>query len=400
MSAPAASPPAAGTLWLEAPDFAALDRLACRPEPFALWPVGPKPLLAHWMDEAVRRNVAEVVVIAPDRPHLVRAALAGGHYWSRAVRVLPVRGPEAPADCQRVDTLPGLPSPAQIGTPGELLAHWLALQHAWLAGRKAREISVDRLQPPGAWIGPHARVHARARLQAPCWIGGRAEIGAGAVIGPNALVGERSVVEAGAIVREAVVLADSYVGPKVNLHRMIAAGDVLLDAARGTRVAITDRFILAALGDGAAGRPGWTERALAVLCGLLAAAWSVGSRAAPMEEFLPLGWTAHRLRAGTRGPLLVRRRQWFWAVAAGRLRLIGVLPRAESDLGHLPDDVRSVVVHAAPGVVSWADLHGVHRVDDPQEWLHAAYQAAELDPALRGEIRRRLWSVLRTGGTA
>lgn len=400
MSAPAASPPAVGKLWLEAPDFAALDRLACRPEPFVLWPVGPKPLLAHWMDEAVRRNVVEVVVIAADRPHLVRAALAGGHYWSRAVRVLPVRPPETPADCQRADTLPDGPAPGPIGTPGELLAHWLALQHAWLAGRKAKEVSVDRLQPPGAWIGPHTRVHAKARLLAPCWIGARAEIGAGAVIGPNALVGERSVVEAGAIVREAAVLAESYVGPKVNLHRMIAAGGLLLDAARGTRVAITDRFILAPLGDGAASRPGWAERGVAGLCALVAAVWSIGSPGAPTTEFLPLGWTAPRLRTGTRGPLLVRRRRWFWAVVAGRLRLIGVLPRAEADLVHLPDDVRAVVVHAAPGAVSWADLHGVHRVDDPQEWLHAAYQAAELDPAVRGEIRRRLWSVLLTGGGA
>jgi hypothetical protein len=386
-------PPASGTLWLEAPDYAALDTLACRPEPFVLWPVGPKPLLAHWMDEAVRRNVAEVVIIAPDRPHLVRAALAGGHYWSRAVRVLPQRGAEAPADCARLDGLPGQPSLPPVATPAALLARWLELQHAWLNSRHSGEISIDRHLPPGAWIGPLAQVHPKARLIAPCWVGARALIGAGVVLGPNALVGERSVVDDGAIVREAAVLAESYVGPRVNLHRMIAAGAVLLDAARGTRVDITDRFILASLRDRGV-TPGPAERLLALLLWLAALPWSLAHLGAPSIGFTPLGWGGRQLRTGGRGPLLVRRRSWLWAVFAGRLRLIGVLPRTVADLARLPDDVRALVAQAPAGAISWADANGVHRTEDPLEWLHAVYQASGPDAASQREIRRRIWPLL------
>jgi hypothetical protein len=386
-------PPAVGTLWLEAPDFSVLDTLACRPEPFVLWPIGPKPLLAHWMDEAVRRNVAEVVIIAPDRPHLVRAALAGGHYWSRAVRVLPQRVDDAPAACVRLDTLPGMPLPAAVDTPVTLLARWLELQFVWLSSRQSGEISIDRFLPPGTWIGPLAQVHPKARLIAPCWIGARARVGAGANVGPNALIGERSVVDDGALVRDAAVLAESYVGPKVNLHRMIAAGAVLLDAARGTRVTITDRFILASLGDRAA-RPCLVERLLALLLWLVAVPWSAGYLSAPTTEFTPLGWSGRRLRTGGRGPLLVRRRAWLWAVVAGRLRLIGVLPRTETELTLVPEDVRAIVAQAPTGAVSWADANGVHGTEHPLEWLHAAYQASELNPASRRGISRQIWSLL------
>jgi len=392
-------PPAAGTLWLEAPDYSALDTLARRPEPFVLWPVGPKPLLAHWMDEAVRRNVAEVVIVAPDRPHLVRAALAGGHYWSRAVCVLPQRGAEAPAGIECLDRLPGQPAAVVVDTPAALLARWFELQQAWLASRQSGEISIDRHLPPGAWIGPLALVHPKARLIAPCWIGARAQVGAGAVIGPNALVGERSIVDDGAIVREAAVLAESYVGPKVNLHRMIAAGAVLLDAARGTRVDITDRFILASLRDRGV-KPGPGERLLGLLFWLAALPWSLVHLGAPSVAFTPLGWSGRQLHTGGRGPLLVRRRSWLWAVVAGRLRLIGVIPRTAEDLARLPDDVRAIVAQAPAGVISWADANGVHHAADPLEWLHAVYQASELDAASHREIRRRIWPLLAgEGGT-
>ena len=391
MSAPAAMPPPAlGTLWLEAPDYAALDTLACRPEPFVLWPVGPKPLLAHWMDEAVRRNVAEVVIIAHDRPHLVRAALAGGHYWSRAVRVLSQRRADTPADCVRLEGLPGQPPLPAVATPAALLGRWLELQHAWLASRQSGDISIDRHLPPGAWIGPLARVSPRARLIAPCWVGARAQIGANAVIGPNTLVGERSVVDDGAIVREAAVLAESYVGPKVNLHRMIAAGAVLLDAARGTRVDITDRFILASLKDrGVKPDPG--ERLLGLLLWLAALPWSLAYLGAPSVAFMPPGWQGRQLRTGGRGPLLVRRRSWLWAVVAGRLRLIGVLPRTAEDLARLPDDVRAIVAQAPAGVVSWADANGVHRADDGRPWRSP--------PPPVWLPRPRRWSSRTTSGT-
>jgi UDP-3-O-[3-hydroxymyristoyl] glucosamine N-acyltransferase len=94
------------------------------------------------------------------------------------------------------------------------------------------------------------RIHPSARLTGPCWIGSRSEVGADAAIGPNAIIGTHSVIDANSSVADSVVLPDTFVGARVHLQRMMADGNVLLDATRGTRVEITDSFMLGRLHQG------------------------------------------------------------------------------------------------------------------------------------------------------
>ncbi len=95
-------------LSLLAPNFAEIDTLWRNPLPFALWPVGPQSLLAHWMDEAVRLGMDEVKIYASDRPAEIRRHLEGGAYWSCKVEVIPLmEDAAAPAEAVRVDHLPG-----------------------------------------------------------------------------------------------------------------------------------------------------------------------------------------------------------------------------------------------------------------------------------------------------
>ncbi len=181
---------------LAAPDFSAQDTIWRNPLPFVLWPIGPQPLLAHWMDDAVRSGFDEVEVYVADRPAAVRLALEGGVYWSRPVRVIPMASEaDAPADAERVDGLPGGAGAKFAGDARALLAHWFELQKKWLASREGAAEGIDELHPSGGWIGPQARVHPAAELRAPFWIGANAKIGEGCRVGPEC--GDRGELDPG-----------------------------------------------------------------------------------------------------------------------------------------------------------------------------------------------------------
>ncbi|MCC5023915.1 MAG: hypothetical protein J6386_14520 [Candidatus Synoicihabitans palmerolidicus] len=169
----------AGTLWLDAPDYRELDTLAQRPEPWVLWRVGFQSILAHWMDEAVRRNVATVAILCPDRAAEVEASLHGAAYWSREVIVYEAPPSDAPVVRESLIGLPGAPVTTLATDGPSSVRQWIDLQLAWLASRDEK-VSVDRQLHPRVWVGPGVRIHPAARLKGPCWIGSRSEIGADA----------------------------------------------------------------------------------------------------------------------------------------------------------------------------------------------------------------------------
>ena len=246
MSTPDRTVAASGTLWLEAPDWRELDTVAQRPAPWALWRIGFQSMLAHWMDEAVRRNVARVEIIASDRPSEVEASLNGGVFWSREIIVHPARPAHAPPECESMVSLPGATA-ASIPTDGAaIMKHWLKIQLDWLNSR-AESVSVDRQLHPRVWVGRRVSIHPQARLTGPCWIGSQTQIGAAAEIGPNAVIGTHSVIDHNASVKDSIVMPDTFVGANLHLQGMMADGNILLDANRGTRVEITDRFMMARL---------------------------------------------------------------------------------------------------------------------------------------------------------
>ncbi len=235
-----------GTLWLDAPDWSQFDDVVQRGEPWALWPVGFQSVLAHWMDEAVRRNVERVKIISPDRPDLLEQRLKGGIFWSREVAVHATAPSDAPAQRSSLAALPGQTDFAAPTTGGELLRYWLKVQMDWLQSRNEK-VSLDRQLHPRVWVGPGVVIHPQARLTGPCWIGSRSQIGADSVIGPNAIIGTHSVIDRNASVSDSVVMPDTFIGSNLHLKHMIADGECLLDCTRDSRVQIVDRFMMARL---------------------------------------------------------------------------------------------------------------------------------------------------------
>ncbi len=379
------------TLELLAPDYGRFDTIWRHPLPFVLWPVGPKSLLAHWMDEAVRRNVTKVIIYAPDRPAEIRKHLEGGHYWSKPVEVVPVSSESASSpSAHRLDGLPSSPPQELIVSAEGLLQRWLDLQAQWLESRQSQDISVDVETVPNGWLGPGAIIHPKAEMRPPYWIGARTIIGAKCRIGPMAVVHPGCLLDTRVEVERAVILPDTYLGQNTRVHEAVAQGNVFIDIKRACRVDIHESFILSSR-HLAQGKPSFLSRFVAAMLWLilapLALLW-------PGQSWQRKDCLSARenisLATGSKGPLIIRRWPWLKTIVSGKLRWIGPLPRTEKQVEALPEDLTQRLAEQLPGLFSWADSHGCYSVDQEDEWIHTAFQLLHDDGSVNRLLRRKM----------
>ena len=375
------------------PDWGELDDLWKNPQPFCLWPVGNQPFIAHWMDRSVDENIENIEVYVSDRPTVVRDYLNGGAYWSRNVTVIPIQSDEkAPNDAIPIIGLPR-ENKVQTGlaTTSDLFRHWLKLNKNWVKNIEEYELRIETSVCPGGWVGPQTRIHPSAKLMPPFWIQGKCDIGSQAVIGPNACIGKNTIVDDNAIVRDTVLLPGTMVGRNTELDQVAADGGLLIDIKRGCRVNISDAFILSDLGSRIRNAP-LIERLFAILLFTLAA---------PVVALSQIDWTtieAHdgkggtlALKTGNNGCLLTRRWHWLKEVFKGRMRLIGILPRPIEWRIKEDQELEQRLKEVSPGFLSLSDLHDCHSADDPNEWVHASYQALGRDKNIIKLIRNNFW---------
>ena len=376
------SAPGGGESWtLVAPDWAHLDTVWRSPLPFVLWPVCDKTLLGCWLDEAVRRGIGTVCVEAADRPHLVRGWLDQRDLWSRAIEVHSQPAGDDESERILMDGLPGSDPGTPSASPAALLRRWYDLQVEALGRRDRGSVHLDHEIREGVWAGPGARIDASAVLTAPCRVGAAARVGPGCRLGPGAFVGDGAFLDEDVEVRESIVCADTYVGAHTTLERKAAQGGLLLDFASGAAVEIADEFILRPVRPSPL-RPGFAERfAAGVLAPLLEAlARSVsGGRATTVLQARLGRHSEAALPVHPSGPLCLRRAAWLREVAAGRMRLSGVLPRSAADWDRLAPEVRTTLEQAPTGVFALSDLYQCHSAEDADEWTHAVFQAGSAD---------------------
>lgn len=383
---------------LVAPDWAPLDTIWRSPQPFLLWPVCEKPLLSYWLDEAVRAGVESVSIEAVDRPHLVRRWLDHRDMWSRVIEVHSAPGGGEGSERFSLDRLPSTGKEPAVRCAKELMEHWYQLQVEALRRRASGMVHLDREYRPGVWFGPGARAADDAVFTPPCWVGSHARVGRGCRVGPHAFIGPGVFLDEDVEVAESVVCADTYVGSHTSLRRMAAQGGLLMDFERGVGVGVVDDFVLAPLG-GSPSAPPWFERLIAAL---LAASLEPVARAmnrgpAPAEAAVQTGrFQSLKLRTYANGPLCIRRSGWLRQVAAGKLRLVGVLPRTEEDWKNLSPEARAALEQAPVGVFALSDLYHCHSASQPDEWMHAVFQAAAADGSGRRMAQKSLLRIAMT----
>lgn len=375
------------------PDWSSYDTLWQSERPFALWPIGNQPLISYWMDQAVHEEIDHITLYTSDRPNELRDFLDNGNFWSRPVEVVPITSDEnAP---EQAIPVVGLPNANRLPTPIEgdsgLLQQWLLLNRQWLDGIQDYTLKIEVKHPAGGWVGPHVRIHPKAKLVPPFWIQGKCEIAAGAQVGPYACIGENAIIDANATVERSIVLPGTMVGCNTSLEEVAVEGGLLMDAKHGCRVAITDSFILSDISEKLAS-PSILERltALTLFCIISPAAALSRIDWSELEAHDGRGG-ALKLKTGQNGRLIVRRWYWLKEVVKGRMRLVGILPRPINWTSESADlDVTRRLAKTPPGVIALSDVHDCHCSQDPSEWIHASYQALCDDKSIRKLIRSKI----------
>ncbi len=232
--------------------------------PLVLAPILGECLVVYWLEHLASLGASHVIVLAADRPELVRAAMGDGRRWGLEIEFHPVHVEPTVAEAATVhraaESDGWLPGPHAITLmdhlPGcadrklfDSYEAWFAALVAWMP----RALTPTRVRvrelAPGVWAGTGARIARDARLHAPCWIGDHATIEAGAEVGPEAVVEDRALIGTGARVSQSVVGPDTFVGRLTAVTRSLAAGGLLINWRTESVLRVPDRFLLCSLAE-------------------------------------------------------------------------------------------------------------------------------------------------------
>lgn len=383
-------------LTLVLPDWQHLDTVLDSPLPFALWKVGAQPLLHHWLDHAVDSGYERVRILVSDRPAEVRQAMTEAQLWPIDWEVVP-RPRVGPEDVEEahaffLDRLPGGAAPETEPEAGwGLLRHWFELRKQWFAEFESDGKEAFRTLA----VGRFCSIHPTAELRMPLWIDDYAQIGPGCVVGPNVNIGRGAILEGPSEVVDSVITDHTYLAGQTELRDVHLDGGRLLNLRHGAQVAGLDRIVADSLRSEDE-LPTLRERAVSAVlfAGFTVADWVLPGRS---QRRTWVSFDGLELEEG-QGALWRRRRAWLKHVVAGRMRLVGVLPRTEDQLEKLSEDWQSIVRRVPAGVLAYSDLHGSHSADDELEAVHAVYQASAQGEELRATVRENAAQLFRIRG--
>lgn len=361
-------------LELVLPDWAEMDTVVRSPLPFGLWTVGDQCLLHHWLDHAVNEGVDIVRIHAADRPAAVRKVLEESQLWPLKIDFQSIAATsQAPQGALAVDWLPGSPPPPAPTNGWELVARAADMEAAWL-DRLAGSPDHDLLS-----VGFSCRIHPEAELTPPYFIGDNVFIGPGCKVGPYAVVGQGSVLSGANMVSHSHLSANSFVGPVTALDYCRLENGVVHNLKHRATLDQLEPHLVSTLERTTPAVP-LGDRIRAFLLHL-----RLGGSKTDGETFRTFDG---RVLPGNPDAGLANRAAWLPLVWRGQLPLFGVLPRSEEQFKALDPDWRNVIRHAPIGVFSYADSQGCHHASDPEEALHAVYQASLPPETLTAAITR------------
>lgn len=385
-----------------------------RAKPFALVPVLGRSLLDLWLADLAARGIQSVLILAADRPELLRRAVGQGEPWGLKARVIPEAreltpaealakhgpaSPEPPPLVAVADRLPGAAQP--FASPAEWFASLRALMPDAAA---ARRVGV-RAFAPGVWVHARARVSPSAHLEPPCWVGANVWIGPDARLGPGSIAEEDAYIDEGAEVTESFVGPATYVGAMTHLDHSLAWGRSLCKWTSGSVTEVHDDLLLGELGHSSrpAHRPAFFARALALAALVLLSPVILVALArrrrgtplflareavrAPVVEGSPLHTCRYLELQGVPG--LWRRYPELWNIAKGEFHWIGNRPLSRDQAALLDSEFDRLWLSVPPGSLSLADAEQCQDLLGDEGRAHASFYAVRRGLRTNLDILRR-----------
>ena len=388
-------------------------------------PIFSRSLIELWLEHLAMVGAKQVLVLATDRPELVRRLVGDGARWGMRVEVVPERDELTPAEARAkyhvngtgdwlsephdvtvLDHLPGMAHRPLFNS----YAAWFSAVQAWMpCTATPSRIGLQEIRP-GVWVGLRTRVSRRAELRAPCWLGDDVCVRPRAVIGPRAVVGDRVVVEAASEISYSVVGAETFVGKLTRLKHSLAWGSTLIDWRYGSCLEVPDARLLSALSRSRASAkaPSLLGRLAALFAMVLTLPFALYAMARAKLRRWPafsrceavrpqLGCAPAADGAVTYYELIganVWLRRWpqLWNVARGEFAWVGNRPLHRPDAARLANEFDRLWLAAPIGLVSLADALGcVERFNDEAR-SHASFYAAQANWRLDVSILARAFS--------
>ncbi len=383
-------------------------------KPLALMPVLGRNLIVLHLQALAAKDAKDVLILASDRPELIREAVGNGAAWGLNIEVLATRG-ELTAEeatmqyagrsvCQVivVDSIPGVDGSlwhSYEGTFTKLAELMNEPVHAESLTMKEMGTNI--------WISTKARIAEGASITGPAWIGPHARIAKGANIGP------RTVIEGHAFVDEHVALSDTwvgpstYIGPAMDIESSFVWGQSITNWRDGALLEVADEFVLNDLSQSAPRRAcvSWAERFAALFVMILTSpivsvammcSWMQNLEATQERRVIlpPLprvnAFTrTHSLRQLNLKHLLLRRWPELWQVVRGYMALVGNRPLSLKEATSLRGEMGQLWLSVPAGVLSLADSEGEARGDVTASIAHAAYFATHRSLRLKLQVIAR-----------
>ena len=390
-----------------------------RKRPLALTPILGRTRLDHALSELKAAGVQEVVVLASDRPEMIRDSVGKGEKWGLKIAVIPTPeelppdvaearyGQRQPGDPRvALVTLDSLPAVAGLPLWRSHTGFFEFMRQAVSTPEVAGRLTMREAWPK-VWVSTRANISNMAEIEGPAWIGPDVTIGAGAKVGPNAVIESKVFLDDRSIVRDSWVGPSTYVGADTTICDSLAWGNGLLNWRNGSWLEVRDSFLLHDLSHRVRSeqRAGLFERLLALLImvatlplALIAIFRAMCAFEPVFEEkrvLLPplacaesfaVTFSLLRLK-GVTG--MFRRWPELWRVFRGDMSLVGNRPLSPEELTSLRGPVAELWLRRPAGVFSLADAEGADGDHITKSMAHSAFFAVKADSSLQRRILRK-----------
>jgi hypothetical protein len=387
-----------------------------RMKPLALMPVLGRTVLDRALEQIKKNGHSEVLILASDRPDVIRASVGKGQKWGLNIEViatasdLPVDLAELeygrrPAGAPRAKVMlldaPSIPSNQSLWQTH--FATFSSLLSTLTSPESAPTLTMQEVSQ-GVWISTKARVSNKAEITGPAWIGPHAFVRDGAKIGPNVIIEAGAYIDSRVSVQESWIGPATYVGADTHIAESFAWGNGLLKWSDGSFLEVKDAFLLNDLTRSSTSdsRAGWIERLGALLLMVITAplAFFVMLRSrlrdqAVFSEKRVILPPPHQVNTFTRthGLLSLNNANgWLsrWpellSVVLGRMALVGNRPLSLEEITALRGSLGQLWLGSPAGVISLADAEGANGDVLSESLAHAAYFTSKRTRTLRIRI--------------